>query len=172
MRTIRSMRKRLKGRIYIRCGTLEIHKQFIQDAEAAGYLIGGRKPTEAEMPWDIILLDNGKGLRYCGYVDHIAFKTDSNAYRVDYGKYSGGVDDYLWHENPNETASFVSHYHGKCIISGRRADEALGYYLRQTAYYDTAREERMLFAEMEHVFKVLVIAERKSDNIEDIQLLS
>lgn len=172
MRTIRGLRKRLKGRIYIRCSSPEVHQQLLLDAEAEGYRVGGRKPTDAEMPWDIIVLEKGRRLCYTGYADHEAFKIDKNAYRVDYAKYSGGAADFLWHDGRHETAEFSSQHYGECRISGRQTNEALDYYRRQIRYFDTARDERMLFAEMEHVFKVLVIAERKENDKTDFQLLS
>lgn len=172
-RTIEHLRRRLKGRIYIKCRSLQAHRMFLMDAECEGYRVGDRTPTEADMRWDIIALEKDRKLCYCGFADHLAFKLDDNAYRIDYERYSGGVRDYLWHDDRHKVISFNSEYFGECQISGRRTDEALSYYREQIRYYDAERGERILFAEMEHVFKVLVTTERgKQNDRTDIVLLS
>ena len=97
-RTLGDLLSSHKGVIYIRCSDYSVFKKFLSDAEDEGYRIGGEKPTETNPPWDIMLICNEKKLRYCGWVDHMAFEHSGTVTKIDYKKYAGNETDYYCDE--------------------------------------------------------------------------
>ena len=87
-RTIEGLRSSLEGKVYVRCRSEEAFRSFLRDAEAEGYLIGGRLPTRAGAAHDIMAVEYGRTLCTCGIVSHIACQAGAdNVHIIDYERY-------------------------------------------------------------------------------------
>lgn len=94
-RTIEELRNSIEGKLYVRCSSEEIFRRFLTDAEAEGYMMGDRKPTEAGASYDIKAVEYGKKISNVGTIGHIACQTgDGNIHIVDYEQYINGNEDY------------------------------------------------------------------------------
>ena len=94
-RTIGELRNSLEGKIYVRFGSEEVFRRFLQDAETEGYMIGDRKPTEAGASYDIMAVEYDKRISNVGTIGHIACQAGgSNIHIIDYERYVSGKKDY------------------------------------------------------------------------------
>jgi len=94
-RTIEELRDSFEGKVYVRCGSEEVFRRFIEDVEAEGYLIGDRLPTSAGVSQDIMAIEYGRKLCCCGIISHIACQAGGdNIHIVDYDRYINGCENY------------------------------------------------------------------------------
>ena len=93
-RTIRNLREKFEGKIFVYLADEKIRKEFAEDAEKEGFTIGGQKPTERDV-------DEKHERRNFQHVQRMEFMANggSNAkgkfHRVDYAKYKSGEKDYI-----------------------------------------------------------------------------
>lgn len=98
-RTIRNLRKKFEGKIFVYLVDEKTRKKFAEDAEKEGFTIDGQKPTERGV--DEIMSLHEDTLTFVGYVGRIEFMGNdgSNAKgkfrRVDYAKYKNGEKNYI-----------------------------------------------------------------------------
>ncbi len=84
------------GKIYIFIRSEHIKKVFQRNAEAEGFAI-------ERISGDLFVLKEDWTLRGAGFVDHMCFCSmtpkmgdGSPIFRIDYGKYLSGADDYFY----------------------------------------------------------------------------
>ena len=93
-RTIEELRNSFEGKVYVRCSSEKVFRRFLEDAEAEGYLIGDKKPTEAGISQDIMAVEYDRRISTCGIIAHIACGAGAdNVHIIDYGKYISGDSD-------------------------------------------------------------------------------
>lgn len=99
MRTISNLLA-LDGRVCVLLRSRALGQLFLRNAEEEGFTFGdGVKPTERHFS-DIFALNDDWTLNYVGFIGHMAFYNAQSVggqtlYRVDYGKYIAGRDDYI-----------------------------------------------------------------------------
>ena len=98
-RTLKTLRKELKGDIYVWLRNAEIGQRFLQDAESEGFTVGGNRPTTK--PYATVMALHDVTISYVGTNGMIRFQCgDANGFhRVDYEKYVSGVEDYRFRED-------------------------------------------------------------------------
>ena len=90
-RTIEELRNSLEGKIYVSFSSKEVFRRFLEDAEAEGFMIGDKKPTEAGVSQDIKAIEYDKKISNCSIISHIACGAGGdNVHVIDYGKYING----------------------------------------------------------------------------------
>lgn len=96
-RTLERLRDAYEGHIYLTFHSQQDYDAFLKAAEEEGYRFGEHLPTEhLGAGYDIISLETGKQLAFCGFVSHMAFKSgQSGIYKVDYAKYAAGDDFFI-----------------------------------------------------------------------------
>ena len=98
-RTIRNLRKKFEGKIFVYLADEKIRKEFAEDAEKEGFTIGGQKPTERGV--DEIMSLHEDTLTFVGGIGRMEFMANGgsnekgNFHRVDYVKYKSGEKDYI-----------------------------------------------------------------------------
>lgn len=98
-RTIRNLREKFEGKIFVYLADEKIRKEFAEDAEKEGFTIGGQKPTERDI--DEIMSLHEDTLTFVGGIGRMEFMANGgsnekgNFHRVDYAKYKGGEKDYI-----------------------------------------------------------------------------
>ena len=94
-RTIEKLRNSVEDKLYVRCSSKEIFCRFLTDLEAEGYMLGDRKPTEADASYDIKAVEYGEKMSNVGTIGHIACQTGGgNIHIIDYEQYINGNEDY------------------------------------------------------------------------------
>lgn len=99
-RTLKNLRKNLKGKIHIYLRDTKTAMQFLIDAENEGFKIGKRKPTECDTDTFFSLGNNQ--LSYLNSIGHICFQCNGGSgskgkyHRIDYSKYKRGDIDYYY----------------------------------------------------------------------------
>lgn len=87
-------------KVYIWMADNKVAKQFLQDAEAEGFMFeNGAKPTEKETSdiFRIFNKDNKAFMCYVGHVGRMAFQAaKDDTIRVDYKKFASGESDYYY----------------------------------------------------------------------------
>ena len=163
-RTLENLRDRLVGTIFIVATSKEISTRLKLDARRQGYQDHlGRNPSQSDDSWHIVTLRNEKVISLgWGMWTSINYRESKDCYRIDYGRYIVGKDDYLYHDYStskrcNEVYAFDTTFHGKMRISGPRFQEAYKHYENKHFKYDTPEKEKMLFDQMEQLFTVIVI---------------
>lgn len=98
-RTLKTLRKELKGDIYILLRNAEIGQRFLQDAESEGFTVGGNRPTTK--PYATVMALRDGTISYAGTNGMIRFQCgDTNDFhRIDYAKYVSGAEDYRFRED-------------------------------------------------------------------------
>lgn len=93
-RTLNNLRKNTRGDVYVFLRNAEIGEQFLRNAEAEGFTLGGEKPT-AKPYAEVMALHDGT-VSYVGANGMIRFGCGDTAvfHRVDYEKYMSGAEDY------------------------------------------------------------------------------
>ena len=98
MNTIKNLLS-LDGRVYVYLSCREVGDKFLENAQAEGFMIGDKKPTEAEHD-SIFVLNHDMTLNYPSYIGHMAFHMPNSCsykiIRVDYEKYLAGGEDYIF----------------------------------------------------------------------------
>lgn len=85
---------------YVYCGSRNIAKLFLENAEREGFAFGdGVLPTERE-PDDLFAIKEDFTISYTGWAGHVMLKNahseaSGNIVRIDYGKYISGSGDYV-----------------------------------------------------------------------------
>lgn len=91
VRTIEELRNRFEGKVYVKFSNADVFNRFLQDAEAEGYMIRDRKPTEADASYDIKAVEYDKRISNCGIISHIACQAGGdNIHVIDFEKYVNG----------------------------------------------------------------------------------
>lgn len=99
MRTLRSLIEE-HDPVWLYCGTKELQEQFLQQAEAEGFLgLDGHKPSDLSLH-HLYGIHNDLTIGHLSYMMWcIAFCEGPDAhFKVDYGSYIAGKDDYICHE--------------------------------------------------------------------------
>lgn len=96
-RTLERLRDAYDGHIYLTFHSQQDYDAFLNAAEAEGYRFGKHLPTEhLGEDYDIIALQTGKQLAFCGFVSHMAYGSgDLSVHKVDYAKYAAGDDFFI-----------------------------------------------------------------------------
>ena len=96
-RTIENLRNNLEGKVYVWFETDDVAKRFMEDADAEGYLIGGKRPIEVKTPQDFMAIEKDKQISHLSTSGHAAIGANADNVRiVDYAKYVNGEKDYFW----------------------------------------------------------------------------
>lgn len=90
MRTIKELREKFDGKLYIFCKNKEIENRFLIDAENEGFRFGTQKPTENHAS-NIIAVENDLQLSHVGTIGRMAYQC-GQCVRVDYDKFICGQD--------------------------------------------------------------------------------
>lgn len=161
-RTLDNLTKRLKGRIFLICENRDYYSKLISNARSEGYYV----PKSFDEDWDIVSLNiEEHRLGWGGTYFHMAFYFP-DVYRIDYGKYLRGDDDYIYHggrRNISENYQniiFDSKNCGRVTISGNNNKDAEKYYHENNMFLYEKEDEEFLLTQLERMFKVLVITER------------
>lgn len=94
-RTIEALRNSMDGKIYVKTGSEAMFQRFLADAEAEGYMIGDKKPTESRASFDIKAIEYDKRIANIGTIGHIACQAGGGAIHIiDYERYVSGEKEY------------------------------------------------------------------------------
>ena len=91
--SIKELREKYDGKLYIFCKDQDTEQKFLIDAEAEGYLFGTEKPTENHAA-NIIAVEDDMKLAHVGTMGRMAYQS-GDCTRVDYAKFVSGVEDYI-----------------------------------------------------------------------------
>lgn len=96
-RTLERLRDAYEGHIYLSFHSQQDYDAFLKAAENEGYRFGELLPTEhLGKGYDIIALQTGKQLAFCGFISHMAYGSgDPDVHKVDYAKYAAGDDFFI-----------------------------------------------------------------------------
>ena len=98
-RTIKNLREKFEGKIFVYLADEKTRKEFAEDAEAEGFTIGGQKPTERGV--DEIMSLHEDVLTFVGGIGRMEFMANGGSHskgrfhRVDYAKYKSGEKNYI-----------------------------------------------------------------------------
>ena len=98
-RTIRSLRAKFEGKIFVYLANEKTRREFAEDAAAEGYTIAGKSPTQRGV--DEIMSLHEDTLAFVGGIGRMEFMANGgshekgNFHRVDYAKYKSGEKDYI-----------------------------------------------------------------------------
>ena len=91
--SIKELREKYDGKLYIYCKDQDTEQRFLADAEAEGYLFGTEKPTENHAS-NIIAVENDMKLAHVGTIGRMAYQS-GKCVRVDYALLVSGSEDYI-----------------------------------------------------------------------------
>ena len=93
VRTLKEIREKHEGKVYVFCKDSETEKRFLIDAEKEGFMFGNIKPTESHQA-NIIALEKGMKLAHVGTAGRINY-SNGGGIHIDYAAFADGEDDYL-----------------------------------------------------------------------------
>ena len=98
-RTIKGLRAKFEGKIFVYLADENTRREFAEDAAAEGFTIGGKSPTQRGV--DELMSLHEDTLAFVGGIGRMEFMANGGSrakgkfHRVDYAKYKSGEKDYI-----------------------------------------------------------------------------